>query len=224
MVYSPINPWTFPVNPNFPWLPKANTITSITQADPCVITTSSAHGYSDGLIVRVVFPRTLFNSFGMSQINARSGAILVLSPTTFSFPISTLNFDPFGAGNSAITNITQASQAVVTVSTANFVIGQTVIIYGISGMVQVNNHQYIVVAVSGSTITLGVDSTSFTAYSSGGTAKNVENPQIIPIGNLDGAPIADDFTQVNPPNPSTLEQVVIFQKKGLQAGGPCSPS
>lgn len=98
MVYSPVNPWTFPVNPNFPWIYDIATITSITQANPCVITTSQPHGYSTGFNVRVTFPFPYSNSFGMYQINGLSGLITVLSPTTFSMPIDTSNFDPFVIG------------------------------------------------------------------------------------------------------------------------------
>jgi hypothetical protein len=100
MVYSPVNPWTFPVNPNFPWLPKATVISAITNANPAVVTTTTNHGYSDGLIVRVVLPFPYFSAFGMIQINGLSGPILVLSPTTFSVAINTLTFDPFVVGTS----------------------------------------------------------------------------------------------------------------------------
>lgn len=98
MVYSPVNPWVFPVNPNFPWLPNTNVIAGITNANPAVITTSSPHGYSTGLNVRVVFPFPYTNSFGMPQINGLTGLIAVLSPTTFSIAIDTTNLDPFVIG------------------------------------------------------------------------------------------------------------------------------
>lgn len=224
MVYSPVNPWTFPVNPNFPWTPPSNIISNITKGNPCIITTVSSHGYADGLTVRVSFPYPYSNSFGMYQINNLSGPITVLSPTTFSLPINTINFDSFEAGSSTITNISQAANAVVTVTTPNFFMGQVVLITGVAGMTQINGAAYIVIGISGSTVTLNVDSTLFTPYSSGGLMQNTQSPQIIPIGALANASITDDFTQVNPVNPQTLQDVVIFQKPGLQAGGPCSPS
>ncbi len=98
MVYSPVNPWTFPVNPSFPWLPAANTITSISQSNPCVVTTGTNHGYIDGLVVKVFFPFPYAFRFGMIQINGLFGAITVLSPNSFSIPINTINFDPFVVG------------------------------------------------------------------------------------------------------------------------------
>ena len=98
MVYSPVNPWTFPVNPNFPWIYDSTFISSITQGNPCIVTTTAPHGYNTGFNVRVVFPFPYSNSFGMYQINTLSGVITVLSPTSFSMPINTLHFDPFVIG------------------------------------------------------------------------------------------------------------------------------
>lgn len=98
MVYSPVNPWTFPINPNFPFLYDISYIESITQSNPCIITTTSPHGYSTGFNVRVTFPFPYSKSFGMIQINGLSGLITVFSPTSFSMPINTLGFDPFVVG------------------------------------------------------------------------------------------------------------------------------
>jgi len=98
MVYSPVNAWTFPVNPNFPWLPAANTITAITNANPAVITTATDHGYSTGYNVRIVFPFPYAKSFGMIQINEQIGTITVLSDNTFSININTTGYDTFVVG------------------------------------------------------------------------------------------------------------------------------
>lgn len=223
MVYSPVNPWTFPVNPNFPWVPDATVIASITQANPCIVTTTTNHGYSTGFNVRVTFPFPYSNTFGMTQINGLTGAITVLSPMTFSMPINTLGFNSFKSGNSPITNITRANPAVVTVTTNNFFVGQTVTVTGVSGMTQINDAIYIVSAVSGSTVSLNLDSSAFSAYAGGGTMANTQSAQIIPIGQYTNIDL-DDSMQVNPPNPQSLAQVPIFQKPGLQAGGPVSPS
>lgn len=98
MVYSPVNAWTFAVNPNFPWVYDIAIISAITQANPCVVTTAADHGYSTGFQVRVSFPFPYSKSFGMYQINGLSGVITVLSPTTFSMPIDTTGFDAFVVG------------------------------------------------------------------------------------------------------------------------------
>lgn len=66
----------------------------------------------------------------------------------------------------AITGITQATQAVVSVINT-LVPGTVVQISNVSGMIELNG-TYIVLASSPTTITLNVDSTTFTAYVSGG--------------------------------------------------------
>ncbi len=94
----------------------------------------------------------------------------------------------------AITGITQATQAVLT-ATTSLVVGQTVQIASVGGMVELNNNSYTVVANSGTTLTLNVDSTGFTAYTAGGTVTGFQNvinyltgeaivtfPAIIPSG------------------------------------------
>lgn len=151
MVFSPVNEWTFPVNPNFPWIPDAQVLTSISNGNPAIITTAQPHGYSTGFNVRVVLPFPYTNLFGMFQINDQIGTIVVLSPTSFSISINTLKYDPF-------------------------VIGTT-----------------------------------------------QQVPQVIPVSQYVNGELLD-FTQVNPVNPNTLGQVVVFQSPGLQAPGPCSTS
>ena len=65
-------------------------VTSITQANPAHVTTSVAHQYMTGLIVRFVIPLP----FGMPQINEMIGTITVDSPTTFFVNIDTTHFYP----------------------------------------------------------------------------------------------------------------------------------
>jgi len=223
MVFSPVNQWTFPVNPNFPWVPDIRFITSITNANPAVITTSVPHGYSTGFNVRIVFPFTSGNAFGMFQINGQTGVINVLTTTTFALSIDSSRYNTFTRGSSSITAISKASPCVVTVSSNNFAIGQVVTISGVSGMTQINGGTYTVSAISGNNVSLALNSSGFTAYVSGGTMQTVEVPQVVPIGQYTNADL-DDSTQVNPVNPSTLAQVPLFQSPGLQAPGPCSTS
>ena len=73
------------------FVPSARIIQSITQANPAVVTTTQPHGYDQGLYVRIDLP----GKFGMRQLNFQVFLITVLSPTTFSIPINTTNFDAF---------------------------------------------------------------------------------------------------------------------------------
>ena len=66
-------------------------IASITQANPAVITTTFAHNYITGAIVRLNIP----SACGMQQANGQTGTIVVLSPTTFAINIDTSMYDAF---------------------------------------------------------------------------------------------------------------------------------
>lgn len=71
----------------------------------------------------------------------------------------------------AITGITQASQAVATVGSHTFVVGESVAFSGVSGMTQINGLRALITAVSGSTITVAINSSAFSAYTSGGAVQ-----------------------------------------------------
>ena len=76
-----------------------------------------------------------------------------------------------------VSGVTQANPAVLTTSAAHgYTTGDRVIVTGIVGMTELNNRQFVVVVLSPTTIELqGVNSTTYTAYSSGGSvAKIVE--------------------------------------------------
>lgn len=78
------------------YLPAMRIITNITQAVEAVITTSFAHDYISGEIVRISVPTIHgYYPWGMQQILNQQGEILVLSPTTFSISINTTYYDAF---------------------------------------------------------------------------------------------------------------------------------
>lgn len=74
----------------------------------------------------------------------------------------------------AITGATQANPCVLT-CTSSLVVGQSVLIQGVVGMTQLNGNTFQVLANSGTTLTIKVDSTGFTPYVSGGTASSLNN-------------------------------------------------
>ncbi len=77
----------------------------------------------------------------------------------------------------AITNITQANPAVVTYSGSDtFANGESVYLYGIVGMIELNDREYVVANVNTGANTFelsGVDSTGYRAYSSGGYIEEI---------------------------------------------------
>lgn len=94
----PINPVARFSAPQSPvYRPSIMDILSISNDEQAVIVTTydgvnpGNHNYQTGLIVRLLVP----GNWGMNQINDLKGTITVLSPTSFSIPINTMNFDPF---------------------------------------------------------------------------------------------------------------------------------
>lgn len=83
-----------------------------------------------------------------------------------------LNNDPFRAFDGAISGITNADPARVTTSDAHdFRSGDKVSFSGVGGMTQLNGNSYTINVINNSKFDLvGVDSTSFGTYTSGGTA------------------------------------------------------
>jgi hypothetical protein len=81
--------------------------------------------------------------------------------------------------NKTITGITQANPGVVTSTAHGYSNGNTVVITGVAGMTQVNGKRFKVANVTANTFELqdidgvNVDTTSFTAYTSGGIANKV---------------------------------------------------
>lgn len=95
-----------------------------------------------------------------------------------------------GTVNATITNITQATQAVVT-ATNTFIVGEYVQFSLVGGMTQINGRIAQVVAATGSSFTVNIDTTTFSAYTSGGTATVM--PLQMQIGKVLSTPDADTF-------------------------------
>jgi uncharacterized protein (TIGR02217 family) len=79
-----------------------------------------------------------------------------------------------GSKSGAVTGITQAAQAVVTVGSGHpFVIGDSVVFGNVGGMTQINGLRASVVAADATTITVGINSTGFSAFTSGGDVATI---------------------------------------------------
>lgn len=80
--------------------PAMRIIDLITNGNPTIIITSFPHDYVTGEIVRIVIPRTPFNSigWGMAQIDNLTGTITVTGEDTFTINIDSTRFDTFHEG------------------------------------------------------------------------------------------------------------------------------
>ena len=110
--------------------------------------------------------RTLFKPVAGSIKVAISGA--EIQPSFWSADTATGKVT-FAANKSRpITAITKASSAVLTVGTHTFLVGDSVYISGVAGMTKINGLRAVVSAVASTTITVTINSTVFSTYSSGG--------------------------------------------------------
>lgn len=71
--------------------PAMRIIASISNAQLPTVTTTFAHGYVDGTVVRFDIPTAL----GMQQINQMTSPIVVTGLTAFTININTSQFEPF---------------------------------------------------------------------------------------------------------------------------------
>lgn len=67
-----------------------------------------------------------------------------------------------------ISAITKAAQAVITIGTHTFNVGESVLVVNVNGMTQINNKRVTILAKTTSTITVDEDTTLYSTYTSGG--------------------------------------------------------
>ncbi len=211
-----------------------STITAISNASIPVVTNTGTNGLTAGAIVR------LFNVAGAQQLGGIDFTVgyNTLSTTTFSLDYMTqivagttgswrlIPYDPiFYPRRRYITNITQAAQAVVTLSvTHGYQVGQSVrvVVPAACGMVEINNLEGTIVAIntntsSGNTITLNINSTGFTAFAFPLTAAVPFSPaEIVPIGEDTGFALSQG---ANILSDATVNEAVVGML--LQGGVNC---
>lgn len=73
----------------------------------------------------------------------------------------------------AITGATQGNPCQLTINSHDYSNGDRIYVMGVVGMTQLNGRFFTVTSTGASTITIGINSTSYTAYGSGGTAARV---------------------------------------------------
>lgn len=76
----------------------------------------------------------------------------------------------------AITAITKAASAVLTVGSNSFIVGESVQVSGVVGMTQINGMRAMVTARDTTTITVAINSTAFSTYTSGGVVHTRPQP------------------------------------------------
>lgn len=181
--------------------------TTITKAAPAVCTVTS-HGYSTGDVVRI------YSSDNMDQLNGLLFSITNTGSNTFtltnlntntsnftastSFNVRRIPFDPiYSPRNRVITNISQASQAIVTFAVDHgYQVGELITFRVTSdfGMTEIDGLRGEIVAIDAAdadgftnTVTVDIDTSAFTAFAwPASTAVPLTHPQAIPFGDDTG--------------------------------------
>ena len=78
--------------------PAVRDIAAISQGLITQVTTTFAHSYLTGLIIRLVIPP----DFGMIQLDGTVWTITVTGDTTFTIPVDSTNFDQFVVPTEAV--------------------------------------------------------------------------------------------------------------------------
>lgn len=110
---------TFPV-----FQPAMRIITNITNGFPAIVTTSFAHQYTTGLIIRLILPP----GYGMTQANQQFSDITIIDSLNFSINLDTRLYYPFTVPGSP----TQYAQAIPTgeVNSTVYLATKNVLPYG----------------------------------------------------------------------------------------------
>lgn len=149
-------------------------VTNITKANPAVVT-CPGHGLANGDSVR------LSSVVGMTQVN--TNVYTVASATTDTFALSATDSSAFGTYGSptvltactpesglrkGITAITKANPGAVTCTAHGLATGDKVRLEGVLGMSEVNGVEYTATVTDANTFTIGVNTTGYGTYTSGG--------------------------------------------------------
>jgi len=131
-----------------------NVISGITKADPVVIT-SSSHTLSDGDLVDIR------GVAGTTELNGER--YRVMEKTTNTFEIASVH-------GKQISAVTKANPSSVTCVAHGFATGDEIGFFDVGGMTELEANGFTIVVVDANTFTIGVDSSGFTTFTSGGTA------------------------------------------------------
>lgn len=216
-----------------------STISAVSTASIPVVTNSGTNGLVAGDVVRLI------NVAGAPQLGGMDFTVgyNTLSTTTFSLDYMAqlsvagttgswrkISYNPlYYPRRRFITKITQASQAVVTLSvTHQFTVGQLVRFYVPSayGMSQINGLQGEITAInttttSGNTVTVNIDSSGFDAFAFPlAAAFPFTQAQLVPVGEGTDASIASP----NLLDDATINQGLIGMRLAAGAQSPAGSS
>jgi len=129
------------------------TITGITAADPAVVSVSNS--LSDGDLVRIVRVK------GMTEVNTKTYKVGEVTGTTVELAAE---------DGSAIEAVTRANPGSVNSTAHGFTTGNEIHFHDVGGMTQLNGNGYTITVINANNYTIGVDTSAFTTFTTGGLA------------------------------------------------------
>ena len=179
------------------------TISGATRAKPCVIT-ATGHGLSDGDNVKIR------NIKGMTELN--NDRFIVIEKTTNTLEL--LDTD----SENTITAITQANPGVVTTLTDHgYSTGDEVGFLSVGGMTQLNGNGYTITVINATSFSIGVDSSAYGAYTSGGKVyKNTDASAFTAY--ISGGELYEEVTNVTGLDHIEGESVIALADGNLVTG------
>lgn len=161
---------------------------SLTDQDGTAINTTGFTAYSSGgttaRIVEVATPYDEDDDLFKLEFTQNADTMYLVHPfyeprkltrtshTAWTLARFTRTADPFlvGGAGKTITGISQANPGNVTAVAHGFSTGDIIILEGVVGMTQVNSRYYTITVTGVDNFTIGVDTSGYTAWSSGGIA------------------------------------------------------
>lgn len=146
------------------WFDLSRTITGITRASPAVVT-SANHGFSNGDTVYVS------GVSGMTQVNSRIFTVTVVNPNSFRLnSTNSSSYSSYSSGGTVRRCYNTTCSVVVTSNGHGFAANDRVYFTGVGGMTQLNNNLFLISAVTANTFTLDGNHTTYSNFTSGGSA------------------------------------------------------
>ena len=128
------------------------TISGASEGNPGIIT-ATAHGFSDGDLIDIS------GVVGMTELNGNRYRAIEVATNTFEIMA--------GLGK-PVSGVTRANPGSVTAVGHGFSTGNEVGFLSVGGMTDLNGNGYTITVVDADTFTIGVDSSAFSVYTSGG--------------------------------------------------------
>lgn len=144
---------------------RSRTITAITLGIDTVLTVG-AHGFVIGEMLKIT------GVVGTTQLNNVIHTVTAIGATTVTIDTDSTTYSAYVSGGLIdtgwVTAISNATDAVITVGPHSYQAGELVYISGVVGMTEINGLRAAILSVAATTITVDLDTTTFTPYVSGG--------------------------------------------------------